>query len=105
MTLLLASLVLLGIALPHALPLQRARPVPAAAIWASALILRTLTAISVCGYLIVLLPQTTLFDALTHWCWENVLPMLASSGGLDGRRLGDVAVVIPAFLLDRKSVV
>lgn len=94
-----AAAVIAGIALPHLVDLRRAAPVTAIALWASSLALRALTAAFVVVYLVLFLPQTELFAAVTHWCWEAVLPLLSTRAGLDGHRVGDAAVILPSFLL------
>jgi hypothetical protein len=99
MTYALAALVACGIALPHLVELRRAAPATAVALWASSLALRALTACFVVLYLVAFLPRTALFNAVTHWCWHTVLPLMATHLGLDGHRVGDWAAVLPSFVL------
>ena len=99
MTQALTVLLILGIAAPHALPLSSASPTVAATIWLSALCLRALTVLYVALYLVLFLPNTQLFAAVTHWCWHTVLPLITTHLGLDGHSIGDAAVVVPAFVL------
>lgn len=99
MTQALAALLILGISAPHLLPLSSASPPVAATIWLSALCLRALTVLFVALYLVLFLPYTKLFSAVTHWCWHAVLPLLATHLGLNGHRVGDAAVIVPAFVL------
>ena len=96
---LLAALLVAAIALPHLLPLERAAPAVAASAWTAALALRALTVLNVAVYLVLYLPHTELFAALTHWCWETVLPLLTAHFGLDGSRFGIGAVVLAAAVL------
>jgi Zn-dependent protease with chaperone function len=93
-----ASLVL-AIAMPHLLPLSTASPAVAASIWLSALALRALTVVLVAIYLVLFVPHSEIFNAVTHWCWETVLPLLATPMGVDGHRIGDAVLGIPPFLL------
>ena len=85
--------------LPHVLRLERVPPLTAVAIWGSALALRALTGLAVAVYLVVFLPQTAFFAAVTHWCWHTAMPLLATHLGLEGHELGDTAVVMPSFFL------
>ena len=95
----LAAVLCLAIAVPHGLRLESSSPVAAATVWLSALLLRALTAVFAALYVIVALPATGLFDAVTHWCWHTVVPVLATHLGLDGHAFGDAALVVPALLL------
>ena len=99
MTFGLTAILALGIALPRALRLRRAAPSVAVALWLSSLALRALTGLLVVVYLILYLPSTALFQAVAHWCWHAVLPLLAAHLGLDGHRIADVATLVPALLL------
>lgn len=99
MTILLAALLAAGVAVPHLLPLRRATPATAVALWMSSLALRALTGILAVVYLVLYLPGTALFGAVTHWCWHAVLPLLATHLGLDGHRIGDAATIVPGVLL------
>ena len=99
MTEALTVLLIVGIAVPHLLPLSSASPAVAATIWLSALCLRALTVLYVALYLVLFLPSTKVFAAVTHWCWHTVLPLLATHMGLDGHRIGDAAVILPAAVL------
>lgn len=99
MTLALTVMLIAGIAVPHLLRLGSASPAVAAMFWLSALCLRALTVLYLALYLVLFLPNTQLFAAVTHWCWHTVLPLLATHLGLDGHRIGDAAVIFPAFAL------
>ena len=96
---LIGALVVLAILLPHLLPLRRADASGAILVWCASLGLRALLAIFVVIWLVLFLPATELFRALTHWCWHAVLPLLATHLGLDGHRVGDAAVVLPGLIL------
>lgn len=89
----------LGIALPHLLELRRGSPTAAAMLWLSSLALRALSGLLVTLFLILYLPSTALFQAVAHACWHAVLPLAAAHLGLEGHRLADAAVTIPALLL------
>jgi hypothetical protein len=99
MILAFAAIVAAGIALPHALRLERVAPVAAIALWLSSLALRALGCALVVIYAVFYLPRTSAFDVLTHWCWDAFVPLLAGGHGLDGHTVGDVAVLVPALLL------
>jgi Zn-dependent protease with chaperone function len=91
--------VALGIALPHAIDLKRAAPAAAALLWLCSLALRALAGVLVAMSLFLYLPSTGLFQAIAHWCWDAVLPLVAAHLGLDGHRLADAATVVPLGLL------
>lgn len=99
MSLALAGLVIAAIALPHLLHLERVTPTVAAALWGSALALRALTGVFLVLWLVLFVPHTALFDAVTHWCWHAVVPLVATHLGLDGHRIGDAATILPGFAL------
>lgn len=99
MTVAVALLLCLAIALPHALRLDRAAPATAATIWSAALALRALVGTGVALFVVFWLPATELFQIVTHWCWHRVLPFLAVHLGLNGHSIGDAATVLPAMLL------
>ena len=95
----LASVVLATIALPHLLPLRRADPAAAVALWTASLTLRALLGVFAVIWLVLYLPATALFRALTHWCWHAVVPLLATHLGFSGHRVVDAAIVLPALVL------
>jgi Zn-dependent protease with chaperone function len=99
MTFGLAAVMALGIALPHLLELNRAAPSTAVLLWLSSLALRATTGVLVVIYLVFYLPSTTLFQAVAHWCWHAVLPVVTAHLGLDGHSLADAATAVPAVLL------
>ena len=99
MTTLVAVVLATAVVAPHAIDLRAAAPVAAAGVWFSALALRALVVLAAAGFTIVYLPQTELFTALAHWCVHAVVPLLAAHLGLDGHRLADAVIVLPAGLL------
>ncbi|MBA2637842.1 MAG: M56 family metallopeptidase [Solirubrobacterales bacterium] len=99
MSVVLTVLVAGGILAPHGLGLRRAAPAIAATIWLAALALRALTVVYLAMYLLMFLPATEAFVAVTHWCWHTVIPLLTTHLGLDGHRIGDTAVILPAVVV------
>lgn len=95
----LAVTIVAGIALPHALRLQAVAPPAAIALWLSSLALRAFGSALVMVYMLLYLPRTRAFDALTHWCSDAYLPLITGEHGLDGHSAGDLLVLIPAVLL------
>jgi hypothetical protein len=95
----LATIGIVALVLPHALPLDRAAPALAAATWCAALAVRALSVVYLVLYAALFLSQTELFAALTHWCWETIFPLLAAHLGIDGSHVGGGAVVLPAVIL------
>ena len=95
-----AALILLGgLAVPHFVNSRSAQPWTAIVIWSAALLLRALTTLLFVTALLVMVPSTEVFSAVTHWCWHTVLPLIATHLGLDGHEIGDAAVVVPAAVL------
>jgi Zn-dependent protease with chaperone function len=105
MTAAVATLAVLGIALPHILRLGHMRPMTAATFWTAALTLRALTTISAGLYVLFVFPNTAAFRTLTHWCEHSVLPLGGLHVDLQGHTLGGVGVLVPvvglAFALTR----
>lgn len=99
MTVAIAAAVVLGIALPHLLRLERVSPAIAVAFWLGALGLRAVTGVLVVFLVVFELPATQVFSLLTHWCWHTVLPFLATHVGLSGHSLGDAATLLPAVVV------
>jgi hypothetical protein len=97
MTAALALVVAGAIVLPYRLRLDRVPAQVAATIWFCALALRALATIGTALYVVMVLPATELFSALTHWCLHTFVPAIATH--LDGHEVGDAAIVLPAALL------
>lgn len=104
MIILLTSLVVAAVLLPHAVPMRRAAPATAATLWGAALGLRALASVFVALYLVLYLPATALFNALTHWCWHTILPIVTTHLGLAGHRVGDAVTIFPIFLLAASAI-
>ena len=94
-----AFILLGGLVVPHLVNSRAAQPATAIVIWSAALLLRALTTLLFVTALVIMVPSTEVFSAVTHWCWHTVLPLLATHLGLDGHKIGDAAVVIPAAVL------
>jgi hypothetical protein len=90
-----ATMALVGVALPHIVRLGRIRPMTAATFWTAALTIRALTAISAALYVLFVFPDTAAFKALTHWCEHAVMPLVGLDIDLQGHMLGAVAVLMP----------
>lgn len=99
LTFALALLVASAIALPHLLPLERARPAVAATIWLSALALRALTVVFMAIFVIFFVRASDVFGLITHWCWHAVIPFIATHLALNGHSIGDAATVVPALVM------
>ena len=84
---------------PYLLPQSRVDAPTGIALWLSVLALRAALALSLVTVLILYLPATELFSLLTHWCLHAVVPFVTTHLGLDGHRLGDVAILVPALVL------
>ena len=97
MSVAVALLAVIAIAVPHVLRLEGAHPATAAAIWFAALSLRALVALFCAVFVVLYLPATALFGLITHWCWHAVLPVVATHLGLSGHSIGDVALLAPTL--------
>lgn len=95
----LAFLAVLGVALPHLVRLDHARPATAAVLWIAALTLRGITAISTALFLALAFPDSTAFKVLTHWCVHSMLPFLGLDADVHGHAFGDAAVLVPAAVI------
>ena len=93
-----ASLGLLLI-LPHFLPTTRVAPFSGIALWTSVLFLRAVTVVSIAAALILVLPATGVFTAVTHWCLHGVVPYVSAHLGLDGHRVGEAALAAPVLII------
>lgn len=89
----------LGVALPHLLRLDGARPATAAILWTAALTLRALTAVSAALVLVLAFPETGFFRVLTHWCVHSALPAVGVHIDVQGHAIGDAAVLTPPAVI------
>lgn len=98
MTLLIVTATLLvAIWSVHLLPLRRAAPATATALWLSALALRALVVVLLSLIAAVALPSTDLFAAASQWCWHLVVPLLPSHVPVDGHRVSHAALALPGL--------
>lgn len=91
--------VCVAIGAPHLLPVRRVTPALGVAVWIGALALRALVAIGGSVFVFVYLPQTGVYDAIAHWCWDEVLPVVTAHLGLSGHPLVHAAIVLPGLAL------
>ena len=95
---LVVALLLAGaVAVPHLLPLQRVAPASAVAVWFLALCLRAISACLAAVYLLVYLPQTHTFAAVSDWCLN--LPLPDAVLHMPGLAVADIATSLPALAL------
>ena len=104
MTAAIAAGVAAVLLVPYALPQSRIDPPTGIALWLAVLGLRAALALSLATVLVLYLPATELFTLLTHWCLHAAIPFVATHLGLDGHRLGDVAILVPAVVLAASTV-
>jgi len=104
MILALAAVVAAAIVLPHVLRLERVSPATAATLWVGALGLRALAAVFTALYVVLFMPATQLFDALTHWCWHTIVPLATTHLGFSGHSVGDAMTTVPSMLLATSAV-
>lgn len=96
---LLAGGVALTLALPHLLPLGRASPPVAVAVWLGALGLRALAGVATALLVARDLPESAPLSRLTHWCWQAVVPLFPARLGLSGHALAHAAASLPGALV------
>ena len=99
MTFALAAVLAAGILLPHLLRLHRAAPITATVLWLTSLALRALAGLLAVTFLLFFLPRTGVFESLTHWCLQTVLPGLADEFNVEGRGIGDLSLFVPGVVL------
>lgn len=105
MTIVLAALALASaLVVPHLIRLEGVSPPVGAAIWLSALLLRAAGTVVAVTFLIIVVPASGAFHALTHWCWHTVLPLLATHLGLRGHSVAEAALVFPAVVVSFSAV-
>jgi hypothetical protein len=85
--------------------LDSARPATAAILWAAALSLRAVAAVSAALFLVLAFPETSAFRVLTHWCVHSVLPAVGLPADVHGHAIGDFAVLTPAAMIVLSLVV
>jgi Zn-dependent protease with chaperone function len=99
----IASIVALAvglIALPHAVGLQRRSAATALVLWTVALGVRAAGCLGLAVYLMVEVPSTAAFAALTNWCVDDVVPALAGHVGMLGHQVGDTLSLAPFVVLN-----
>jgi hypothetical protein len=89
----LAAIAIAGFVLPHSLSLQRVSPVTASVIWTCALTLRALVAVLAAAWIVLFFPATSVFEALTGWCWPHLL-----ATKLSGHDVGHATTLVPGAL-------
>jgi Peptidase family M48 len=99
-----AALVLLaGLAVPHALPLERVSPAAAGAIWLSALSLRALIVVGLALSALLLLPATPVFHRVTGWSAHEIIASvrvdLSGEPVAHGAALGPATLVVLALFV------
>ena len=98
---LLATALALGLlALPHLLRGRASTPATSLVLWTVALGVRAAGCLLAAICLVLVVPTTAAFAALTDWCWDGALPVLASHVGVLGHEVGDVLSVLPFVALN-----
>jgi hypothetical protein len=80
---------------PHLLPLHRAAPQTAAAVWLLALLLRAGLAIAIAIFAAIQLADVPPVHALFDWCWHEVLPDVPGWFGFGEHPVADAVVTVP----------
>lgn len=87
-------------ALPHVAGLQRRSAATALVLWSVALGVRAAGCLLLAVCLMVVVPSTAAFAALTDWCVEDVVPALAGHVGMLGHQVGDALSLVPFVALN-----
>jgi hypothetical protein len=88
-----------AIVAPHFLRLERVTPIWAAAVWLATLALRAVVAAAGAIFLFVHLPQTGLFEALTHWCLHELFPVLGNELAVSEHPVAHAAGLLPGAVV------
>lgn len=72
-------------------------PGPAAALWGLTLALRAATVAAGAALVLTWFPSTAAFNALSHWCWHQVLPQTDAHLAVNGHLVGDLATAAPSL--------
>ena len=95
----IAAALSVAVGIPHLLPLHKVNPATAAIVWLAALAVRALVAIGAAGFAFLYMPQTGLYDAVAHWCWHKVLPVMVTHLGFSGHPVIHTAILLPTLAL------
>lgn len=95
-----AGVVLSGLLVaPHLLPRKSVDPTAGILLFGSALALRAAFVVAVTVILVLALPSTPEFGALSSWCLHAVVPYVSTHLGLNGHAVGHAAVLTPPALV------
>jgi Zn-dependent protease with chaperone function len=87
------------IAAPHRLPLHRAEPLTAAAVWMLALLLRAMVVVGVTTFVFARMAHAHQVEAALGWCWHEVLPHVPGWIGFAEHPVAHAAVAVPLFAI------
>lgn len=73
-------------------------------LWTVALGVRAAGCLLATVYLVVALPSTTAFEALTDWCVHAAIPLLAGHVGVAGHQVGDALSLLPFLVLNLSAL-
>lgn len=96
----MAALALTLVALPHLSPRTPRSTATSLILWTVALGVRAAGCLLAAVCLVVVLPRTPAFAAVTDWCVEVAVPMLADHVGVLGHQVGDVLSLLPFLALN-----
>lgn len=99
MILAMAGLAAALVTLPHIARRSRRPAATSLVLLTVALGVRASGVMLLATYLVFALPTTPAFAALTDWCWEVAVPVLAAHVGLLGHQVGDVLSLTPFLVL------
>lgn len=88
------------VVLPYVAGLSRRSAATGLVLWSVALGVRAAGCALLAFGLMVMVPATPAFAALTDWCVEDVLPMLAGHVGMLGHQVGDAVSLVPFVALN-----
>ncbi|MDX8153394.1 M48 family metalloprotease [Patulibacter brassicae] len=104
MTALPAALGVVLMALPHMVRRGCWSPSTSLLLWVVALGVRAGGCLLVALWLMIRLPSTTVFTAVTDWCVDTAVPVLAAHVGVLGPEVGDALSLLPFVALNLSAL-
>ncbi len=87
--------VILSLVVPALIPQSRLDPGLGIALSLTVMGVRALVTLTAALALLILLPGSAVFHAVTGWCLHAVVPFFSTHFGINGHRLGELATLLP----------
>lgn len=92
------------VALPHIVGRSQRTAATSLVLLTVALGVRAAGCLLLAAYLVVALPASSAFAALTDWCWDVAVPILATPVDVLGHQIGDVLSLLPFLALSASAM-